>query len=232
MKKRPMKLSRRRNTKKMNGGGWTDNLKNMLYAGGPEHKMYPGPGYDCPGVPMRPGFIGSLPGNGGLPGLSGGGTRRKKGKRGNRSKKRGGARGYTTGAAQELAQMSGGRWGAFPELGPLNATNGVGASGYAPILRQPCESGTTNPLNPDMPMQVANTYVSSKGIAGWTQTAGGKKKQKGGVQVGEADSMRYYAPTAGYTNMPLAPPVLNNPGILMQLGYPARSFNQACMNTH
>ena len=81
-------------------------------------------------------------------------------------------------------------------------------------------------------MQVANTYVSSKGIAGWTQTAGGKKKQKGGVQVGEADSMRYYAPTAGYTNMPLAPPVLNNPGILMQLGYPARSFNQACMNTH
>jgi hypothetical protein len=59
-----------------------------------------------------------------------------------------------------------------------------------------------------------------------------QRKQRGGVHVGQADAMRYYAPTAGYTNAPMAPAVPNNPGILMQLGYPARSFNQGCMATH
>jgi hypothetical protein len=152
-------------------------------------------------------------------------------------------------------QQKGGRWGAFPELAPL-APNAVGMSGYSPILRQPCEIGTRNALNLDPNgIQSLSTYVSSKGIAGWTQTAGGKRRrtrrgkgsrgrrQQGGmsaaalagapigVTVGDVDAMRYYAPTAGYSNAPLAPPVANNPGILMQLGYPARHFNEACMNT-
>ena len=50
--------------------------------------------------------------------------------------------------------------------------------------------------------------------------------------VGEVDAMRYYAPTAGYGNLPLMPQVPNNPGILMQLGYPAGHFNPACMKTN
>jgi hypothetical protein len=45
-------------------------------------------------------------------------------------------------------------------------------------------------------------------------------------------AMRYYAQTAGYSSVPLSPAVQQNPGIQMQLGYPARQFNQACMNTH
>jgi hypothetical protein len=59
-----------------------------------------------------------------------------------------------------------------------------------------------------------------------------KNKQRGGVVVGQVDAMRYYAPTAGYSNLPLVPQVPNNPGILMQLGYPAGHFNEACLKTN
>jgi hypothetical protein len=59
-----------------------------------------------------------------------------------------------------------------------------------------------------------------------------KNKQRGGVVVGQVDAMRYYAPTAGYANLPLVPQVPNNPGILMQLGYPAGHFNEACIKTN
>jgi len=68
------------------------------------------------------------------------------------------------------------------------------------------------------------------------QQEGGKKKrarkQQGGVVVGDVGAMRYYAPNAGYANAPLLPQVPNNPGILMQLGYPAGHFNPACMKTN
>ncbi len=283
MKKRLMKLSRRRKTyrkqQRKRGGGYSENLGNMLYHGGPENKPYAGPGYDCAGVPVRPGTITNISsavhGHGGLPGLSGGGVTMR------RRRQQNGGRGsiggpITTGATQVLNQLApanvmrggrssrssrkqqkGGRWGAFPDIGPLNPTNAVGMSGYSPILRQPCEIGTGDKLNLNPNgVQSLSTYVSSKGIAGWTQTAGGKRrrthrgkasrrgrKQQGGsnaaalaaapigVTVGDVDAMRYYAPTAGYSNAPLAPPVANNPGILMQLGYPARHFNEACMNT-
>lgn len=290
MKKRLMKLSRRRKTyrrRQQKGAGYSEDLKVMLYHGGPEHKPYPGPGYDCAGVPTRPGFISNpasaIPGRGGLPGFYGGGQRKSRkqqkcgwvgGRGGLGGADLGSAHGpLTTSATNTLLQtdpasvgggrgkksrrqQKGGRWGAFPELAPL-APNAVGMSGYSPILRQPCEIGTRNALNPDPNgIQSLSTYVSSKGIAGWTQTAGGKRrrtrrgkggrrgcKQQGGmsaaalagapigVTVGDVDAMRYYAPTAGYSNAPLAPPVPNNPGILMQLGYPARHFNEACMNT-
>jgi hypothetical protein len=58
-----------------------------------------------------------------------------------------------------------------------------------------------------------------------------RKRQQGGVYVGQVDAMRYYAPTAGYDNLPLMPQVPNNPGILMQVGYPARHMNMACLKT-
>jgi len=68
-----------------------------------------------------------------------------------------------------------------------------------------------------------------------------RRRQQGGmsnfqqypqVQVGAADSMRIYSPTAGYGNYPMSPQVANNPGIQMQLGYPARHFNEACIKTN
>jgi len=178
--------------------------------------------------------------------------------------------------ARELAatpalysQQRGGRWGAFPELGPLNSTNGVGTIG-SPFLRQPCEIGTSDALNPN-PGGVQQLSTAVGYVNGWTPYApamrGGSRKsrksrknkkgnnmanakqwrmnghngalyrtlhrkQKGGVHVGQVDAMRYYAPTAGYENLPLNPGVSNNPGILMQVGYPAGRFNEACVKTN
>jgi hypothetical protein len=68
-----------------------------------------------------------------------------------------------------------------------------------------------------------------------------RRRQQGGmtnfqqypqVQVGAADSMRIYSPTAGYDNRPMSPQVANNPGILMQVGYPAGHLNEACIKTN
>lgn len=211
-----------RSTQRRRGGGWTENLSKMLYPGGPEHQMYSGPGKDCAVVDVaRPGVIsGYVPK--GIPGLS------------------------LTGGGGQLGSggpyvAKGGRYGNFPQLGPLNPMNAVGMTGYAPIGRVGCETGTIDRLNPDIAAQQTNTAVSSVGIKGWTQMFKGgsksrkqqkqKKQQKGGVRVGEVDSMRYYAPNAGYDNRPMNPGVPNNPGILMQVGYPAGQFNRACMTT-
>lgn len=247
---------RRKTMRKQRAGGYADVLP-MVYPGGLTHKQYSGPGYDCPGVPVRPGHISGPGGPGGLPGLSQNGGGRGMGALG--------AGAFTTGATQELKQMGGrrrktqrgGRWQSAPELGALNPVNGVGAASYAPILRAPCETGTHNALNPN-PNNVQGLSTAVGNMPGWTpmgpgapvMRGGGRKrqqkrqqkkkggsrkqqrKQRGGVIVGGVDARAYYAPTAGYTNMPLAPPVINNPGILMQVGYPARAFNQACMATH
>ena len=243
---------RRKTMRKQRAGGYADVLP-MVYPGGLTHKQYSGPGYDCPGVPVRPGHISGPGGPGGLPGLSQNGGGRGMGALG--------AGAFTTGATQELKQMGGrrrktqrgGRWQSAPELGALNPMNGVGAASYAPILRAPCETGTHNALNPN-PNNVQGLSTAVASVPGWTpmgpgapamrggarhrkhkrqqKKKTGSRKQRGGVIVGGVDARAYYAPTAGYTNMPLAPPVINNPGILMQVGYPARAFNQACMATH
>ena len=147
--------------------------------------------------------------------------------------------------------QTGGRYGM--EGSPLSPNNGVGMSGYAPIGRIPCEAGTTNALNPDPALQSMTTNRMTYGVPGFTQVMrGGRRsahrrlgyikkrtqkkkaarKQQGGVVVGQVDAMRYYAPTAGYQNLPLMPQVPNNPGILMQLGYPAGHFNPACLKTN
>ena len=102
--------------------------------------------------------------------------------------------------------LSGGRYGIDLSAGILNPQTGVGST-PGPSMRIPCERGYQNPLNPTPESMV------------------------GGVSVGAADSMRYYAPTAGYSNSPMAPSVSTNPGILMQVPYPARAFNKACLTT-
>jgi hypothetical protein len=119
--------------------------------------------------------------------------------------------------AQQPMQK-GGRYGFFPEMGPLNPVNAVGASGLAPFARIPCEAGITNKLNPNMELQMATTAI------------------RGGafpvVNVGAADSMRYNAPTAGYRNdfepLPAGGAV---PGLMLQTPYDARSGNMACATT-
>jgi hypothetical protein len=129
-------------------------------------------------------------------------------------------------------KQAGGRYGFFPSMGPLNPVNGVGTT-PAPFGRIPCETGTFNPLNPDPNgVQTMSTaplsppYVSRGGASGFSSA------NFPTVQVGQADSMRYYAPTAGYRNDALtfrAPSPV--PGLMIQTPYDARAFNQACIKT-
>ena len=131
-----------------------------------------------------------------------------------------------------LAAQKGGRYGFFPEMGPLNPANGVGVS-PAPFGRIPCEVGTFNPLNPDPKgVQTMSTaplsppYVSGRLAGGGSMSAANFPT----VQVGQADSMRYYAPTAGYRNDFMtfrAPNAV--PALTIQTPYMARAFNEACI---
>lgn len=138
--------------------------------------------------------------------------------------------------------LKGGRYGFFPDMGPLNPANGVGTS-PAPFGRIPCETGTYNPLNPNPgDIQRLSTapltppFVSGKLAGGAAPTNVGSSGYSAAnfptVQVGQADSMRYYAPTAGYRNDFMtfrAPSPV--PGLTIQTPYDARAFNQACIKT-
>ena len=148
--------------------------------------------------------------------------------------------------AQQPAQpQKGGRYGFFPGLGPLNPSNGVGIS-PAPFGRIPCESGTTNPLNlnPNGIQSMTTAPLMPPYVRGGSRRQSrtrSRRRSRGGsnlasvsnfpvVHVGAADSMRYYAPTAGYRNdftTFQAPSAV--PGLTIQTPYDARSFNQACI---
>jgi len=161
----------------------------------------------------------------------------------------------TTGAAGTVGQpevvaswpgapipvQRGGRYGFFPGMGPLNPMNGVGVS--PPFFaRIPCEIGTTNPLNmnpngiqtlttaPTMPPVMRGGSAMSP--APYSGSSGSSAANFPTIQVGQADSMRYYAPTAGYRNdfeTMRAPSAV--PGLTIQTPYDARAFNQACIKT-
>ena len=138
-------------------------------------------------------------------------------------------------------KQAGGRYGFFPSMGPLNPVNGVGVA-PAPFGRIPCEVGTFNPLNPDPNgIQTMSTapltppFVTGR-LAGGGLPAGTSYAASSAnfptVQVGQADSMRYYAPTAGYRNDFMtfqAPSAV--PGLTIQTPYDAKAFNQACIKT-
>jgi hypothetical protein len=134
-----------------------------------------------------------------------------------------------------LSAQKGGRYGFFPEMGPLNPANGVGVS-PAPFGRIPCEVGTSNPLNldPNNIQKMSTAPLTPPFVSG--RLAGGGSGFSAAnfptVQVGQADAMRYYAPNAGYTNEFMtfrAPSAV--PGLTVPVGYPAGAFNQACIKT-
>ena len=323
-KKRSLKRRRsQRRRRSQSGGGYSELLNNSIYPGQQIHQQYSGPGYDCPGIPTRPGTLTDqqmIPLRiAGLPGLQKGGSScglapqdmmkqaQQLGSGGPAilgvdvaSGSRPGAytasldapaqplpatpalysqlRGGSRRRRRRQQRQQGGRWGAFPELGNLNQQNGVGTIG-SPFLRQPCELGSYNPSLPN-PGNVQQLSTAQGWVPGWTPYApalkGGAKRvakqyanlkkkskvpgkimssrinvpsaptrrrrqQQGGmtnfqqypqVSVGAADSMRIYSPTAGYDNRPMSPQVPNNPGILMQLGYPAGHLNEACIKTN
>jgi hypothetical protein len=148
----------------------------------------------------------------------------------------------------KAAGQSGGRYGFFPGQGPLNEVNGVGTS-PAPFGRIPCERGTFNPLNPNpdnvqglttappLPPYVTSNMQRMQGgaeINGAPTNVGSSGFSAANfpvVRVGDADSMRYYAPTAGYRNDFMtfrAPSPV--PGLAIQTPYDARATHRKHRN--
>jgi len=215
------------------GGGYSTNLSDMLSAGNPVYQQYDGAGKDCAGSPMRPGYM-DLYSSNGLPGLSGG-RRKKSSKRSRRSRHRGGtilhpapygdsfvappAPPTQAPPTQAPPAQKGGRYGIFPEMGPLNPVNGVGAAGLAPFASIPCEASRAS----GMDLHRATTAY-----------LGGKRGRKRGgafpvVHAGAADAMSYRAPTAGYGNDFEAFSAGGAvPGLMLQTPYDARAGNPAC----
>jgi hypothetical protein len=139
-------------------------------------------------------------------------------------------------------KQAGGRYGFFPGMGPLNPINGVGVA-PAPFGRIPCEVGTYNPLNPNpndiqrlstaplTPPFVTKPFSGGANVPAGTDLSASRANFPV-VQVGDVDSMRYYAPTAGYRNDFMtfrAPSPV--PGLTIPTPYDARAFNQACIKT-
>jgi hypothetical protein len=134
-----------------------------------------------------------------------------------------GAPGVPTHAVSAGAAQKGGRYETtFQPLG-LKGSD-IGMSSYATIGSFPCERGSTNSLNANPGgIQTMSTLP---------QRMSGGSLNPAPVTVGAADSMRYYAPNAGYTNSPVVlPPGGASPGFMAQISYPAGGFNPACIKT-
>ena len=131
---------------------------------------------------------------------------------------------------RRMTKKRGGRYGFFPGMGPLGGENGIGTS-PAPFGRIACETGTYNPLNPNPgDIQRLSTAPLTPPIVSSRMMGGASNFPQ--VTVGAADSMRYYAPTAGYRNDFIQFPAGGAvPGLTIQTPYDARAFNQACIKT-
>ncbi len=144
----------------------------------------------------------------GLPGLSGGGRR-----------KRGG-----------LRKQRGGRYGFVDASGMPPSTPFLG--GLAPMSRIACEGSTPNPLNPGphtpstQPAGASSDpkpFVMAGGaVTGIPATSG---------MTGTADAAAYYAPTAGYGNQPSTWVGSTGSPSLLQIPYEAKAWNPACLKT-
>jgi len=204
------KSSRRKSSR---GGGWSLDPSKMISAGNLENVAYTGAGKDCPGGSfVRPGFISGHSGSG-MPGMSGG----KRGSKRSRSSKR--SRGgyvpaiaptdvpaMVSAPAVPAHKQSGGRYESNPGA-LLNNGSDLGMASYSTAGRIACEQGSTNSLN-----------------------------MRGGaiptVNVGAADSMRLYTPTAGYGHgFETYPGTSAVGGLMLNTPYDARAYNPACTKT-
>lgn len=207
------KSQRRRQSRRQGGGG----LGNSYTFGAP---IVPGLGNSAEVVPFssclatpRPGEV-SLPSSGlGLPGLSGGGKRRRGAKR------RDGKKGVTlkdyqkffaSYRAKRRGTQRGGRYSFDLSYQPTPAAPWAG--GIPNVVRIPCEGSTPNPLNPGPHTPSTQPPIQSGGVGG-------------------VDSAFYAAPTAGYTNQPSTWVGSTGAPSLLQIPYEARTLNPACLKT-
>jgi len=229
--RRANKTKRERRRRTVRGGGWDDNPKNWVSPGYVVHEAYPPPGKDCAPTPVLAAsrvnpelYMGT---RGGLPGLAMNGGRW-------------GFGGPDTWAVAPNAD--GAAFGQFTKI-PCEPTD-PRTPGLDDLNAQKAASAGAN----NMPLNVAVKAFpppygakggQAQGImgepapAGLTagQAASPSSGMEGRYYPGDSDTRAYYAPTAGYGNVPLPNPPPANPAILMQTPYDARSYNQACIKT-
>lgn len=114
------------------------------------------------------------------------------------------------GRKNKRKSQKGGRYGFDLSQQIAPATPFLG--GIPPVQKIPCEAATPNPLNP-RPM------------------TGGAGAPLGYSNIGDTDSARYIAPTAGYTNTPSTWVGSTGSPSLLQTPYEARTMNPACLKT-
>lgn len=238
---------RRRRT--MKGAGWSDappayhGQINMLYAGGQEHRAYGGEGKDCPGTPIPAGswidpalYSGA---RGGLPGLAMSGGRYD---------------GLGSAATWPFGQNGVGA--AFGQVektaceptdprtpGGMDYFNGIKAASMG--ANNMALGTAVKAFPPPYPAGGVGPGASQSGGGGYQYanpapaglTAGQQNSPPQGIEnvyhVGDTTTAAYYAPTAGYANLPMPNPPAANPAILVQNHYDAKSYNQACVGpTH
>jgi len=225
--------NRRRRT--IRGAGWSDATSSYegkitsVNPGNQIHTPYPGPGKDCAGTPLASAswvdprqFSGP---RGGLPGLA----------------------------------MTGGRYDGLGSVTSWPFGNNAVGAAFAQFQKTPCEpTDPRTPgladLNAakaasmganDLPLRTAvkafpppytqggggSYQYSNPAPAGLT--AGQVNSPPNGIEnryhVGDTTTAAYYAPTAGYANLPMPNPPPTNPAILVQNHYDAKSYNQACV---
>ena len=195
-------------SRRKNGGGWGAGPDSVAPGYLVTHQ-YDGPGKDCAGSPMRPGYM-DMYSKEGLPGLKGG---------------------------QRLRQpIQGGRYEVLP--GAYLPSNAIGASSPGFVASIPCESSRT-PVPPMQGGKRRRGKHGTRRMQGGMQHAmqGAPFESSGSsmnfptVQVGAADSMRYEAPNAGYANDFTTFRTGAVPGFTVQTPYNAGSMNQACLKT-
>jgi hypothetical protein len=191
-----------RRTRKQNGGGWA--FTGATIDGVNNYGQVNTPIGDCRAV-SPPGFISPPYPQKGLPGLSGGGKRKRR-------------------------TMKGGRYG-FDLANPVPGAAAPWAGGIPPVQRIACEGSTPNPLNPGPHTpSTAPPAPSGNSFLTFPLSGGRRKRRQGGGGLG-TDNLAYYAPTAGYDNQ--ASRWVDSVGapVLLQKPYDAQAWNPACVKT-
>lgn len=235
-----------RRTRKQRGAGWA--FTGETLAGVNNYGQINTPIGDCRAA-TPPGFI-APPYNGrGLPGMAGGRRRNNDGVEAAE-----GSDMIMNDANdvmdQEMNVQAGGRY-TFDLSSPVPDAAAPWAGGIPPVQRIACEGSTPNPLNagPHTPSTAppapsGTDFFTKNGVMSGAgrrnrknrKNRRGTRRQRGGG-LG-TDNLAYYAPTAGYANVPSlgagAPErFVDSVGapVLLQKPYDAQAWNPACVKT-
>jgi hypothetical protein len=216
----------KKHTRRQRGGASASYSFGSAVAPGAPYAQEVIAGSACDATSARPGLLGgySPPGNGGLPGYAGGGSRKNKYKKFSKRVMNFLRKRFTKRSAKRSAKQRGGRW-------TTDLASPLGASGpnvFAPTVRLGCEGGT--PYTPIPPPMAGGGQCGAMPQAGGATQASESAYYAAPLGRGP-DSAFYQAPNAGYTNQPSSWVSSSGSPSLLQVPYQASSMNQACLKT-